>query len=790
MALETPDAAGMASLEKDLGTTNVQAQAVLDKINEIKALNEKAVGIQRELNEEAVKGYAKQRDDLAKLADQQKENIHQVKDHERKIKDATKVNEDLKKSAEGLVKIYSGFGATMKGAVEAVTSKFKDLGNILGSAMPIAAAKMRLELLQSLDDTSGGMLTAQKDTLAFQKGILQAGQSFGETFEGAGENISSFLQRWTDTVNTVKATPEEIRGVTEAFKNVMPIDEQTRNLSSLSRAHGNLKSTLTATNAALLISAAKGMDAGEAAQWMAKATTELGDTTEQAVTNFGKIAWAADKSGLGFNKVGASIMSAADSLKMWGGTVSGVTPLYKAFADSLAGTGRQGLTPQLLQSFVQGLQGMQFGARALLGLQAPGGAAKGALGAGLEMEAALEEGPAGMKKVSENLVGMLKQFGGGKVLTRQEAISDPAMQRNFMVQRQLLMQQMGLDQASANRTLEMLKNIDKSGLDVGGDTQDTLNSMLQSGEKTQEATQAALTKAMNEQALAVNNGTKEIVKAVGNLGKSFGVGGIIKTLEESLTRLVSGAPSMEKSMAEIRKLLGGLKEAVGFGKKEKDTTGASRKAAGEGETDKARQKRVSEKTMALAQNVKLGIGKSNNVLAKGGTENMLDNAPKQLAEVPKPVAATKLADVPKPKNEYLANLFANLESKKEEIRVDNEARRRALTSGGKLNELQARGQILIEKNKEKQTQEESTRNQMPQIGPPRLAINEGITATNATRNESLSLRQAGTAAESKTQEVILIPTIKQRGNILEVKLQIDQESINKGIHNAAANGQH
>jgi hypothetical protein len=336
----------------------------------------------------------------------------------------------------------------------------------------------------------------------------------------------------------------------------------------------------------------------------------------------------------------------------------------------------------------------------------------------------------------------------------------------------------------------MLKNIDKSGLDVGGDTQDTLNSMLQSGEKTQEATQAALTKAMNEQALAVNNGTKEIVKAVGNLGKSFGVGGIIKTLEESLTRLVSGAPSMEKSMAEIRKLLGGLKEAVGFGKKEKDTTGASRKAAGEGETDKARQKRVSEKTMALAQNVKLGIGKSNNVLAKGGTENMLDNAPKQLAEVPKPVAATKLADVPKPKNEYLANLFANLESKKEEIRVDNEARRRALTSGGKLNELQARGQILIEKNKEKQTQEESTRNQMPQIGPPRLAINEGITATNATRNESLSLRQAGTSAESKTQEVILIPTIKQRGNILEVKLQIDQESINKGIHNAAANGQH
>ena len=719
------------------------------------------LGSKLELNntESKIKSYRLMQDELQKV---------NVKSEEGKA-----VLSKVKKETSGILSVFASFGTTMTASVDAMKSKLGGLGKVLGSAMPMAAAKMRVEFLQTMDANTGGLLTAQKETLAFQKSISQAGQSFGQTFEKAHGNTRNFLKNWTDTVNTVKATPEEVNKVREAFKDVMPIQEQVRHLSSLKSAHSGLSSTISATNAALLVSAATGMDAGKAAQWMGQAITELGNTTEEAAQNFARISWAADKSGLGFEKVGQSIMSAADALKMWGGTVSGVAPVYKAFSDSLAGTGRQGLTPQLLQSFVSGLQGMQFGTRALLGLQAPGGGGKGAIGAGLQMEADLEKGPEGMKNIAANLSQTLKNFGGGKVVTREQALSDPALERNFMVQRQLLMQTMNLDQASANKTLAMLQSIDQNGLSAGGDTADQLDTLLKSGEKTNESTQDILQKAMNESVLATQNSTKDIVNAIkGALGGN--VGGFVKTLDGFITKLTGSSSTNESIKLATEGLAAAWNSAKGV------LTGS-----GTPNTDKQMAKKTkessSESDADRVERIKLKVMKQARTFASELNAELSNTAP---VKNERPISKTK-------QTQKQSVGVGKTVTREEANPLEKEFMvQRAPEERQKDGEVAARAQITTDKRK---TDEDVVRKQIQQMPAQKLDVSGAQAATKKTQSESLQLRQPGTQSElsNETKKVDFVFTVnKQKGNEFLLKVDIDQESMNKGIHNAHANGQH
>ncbi|MFA5023435.1 MAG: hypothetical protein WC523_00560 [Patescibacteria group bacterium] len=454
------------------------------------------------------------------------------------------------------------FGAVESSIVFALNNSKKvtqDLGKVLGASIPLAAAKMQQSMTNELNRLSSGMVEVEQELMNFNKDVLQAGMSFGTTFEEAQKDIEEFKMRYTESLQTIRATPEQLVSVQKAFKNLVSVEDQVKNIGSLTSSMTGLKGPVTSANAAILVSAATNTDAATTAGWLSKAMTELGASQTEAILNFGRISWATKGSGLGFEKVGESIMGATDMLKMWGGTVSSVTPLYKAFADSLSGTGQKGLTPQLLRSFVRGLEGMAFGTRALLGMQAPGGAAKGALGAGLDIEAALEEGPEGMKKVSESLIQTLKQFGGGeKILTREEARTDPALLNNFVIQRQLLMQTMNIDQATANKTLAMLQNIDKSGLDVGNNTASKLDELLGSGQRTQESTQSIMDKNLSliKQA-TINNGDK-IVDAIGDLAEDLGLSDFAQNMENILKKAAADPKSGTNIMSYANEIMGML----------------------------------------------------------------------------------------------------------------------------------------------------------------------------------------------------------------------------------------
>ena len=457
----------------------------------------------------------------------------------------------------------------MRDAAKHAMHDFDPIVKLIGAAGPFYAAKGFKSGLDSINSWSGGLADAQKTAMDFAKNIESMGVGMGKPFKDAEKDAKGYTQAYSDTMKTTRASKEVIASVQTAFKNMIDPAKQMDAMKTLKCGMGELKSSLNATNVAILTGAANNMDAGKAAGWMATSMTKLGASSETAALSMGKIGWAAKDSGLGFETVGDAIMQSADSLKMFGGTVNSVTPLYKSFAASLAGTGKQGLTPELLQSFVGGLRQMSLGARALMGMQMPGMAGKGALGAGLEMEAAMEDKTgAGMKKITESITATLKNFGGGKILTREEA-RQTGQEQQFLQQRGIIQQQLGIsDVGTANKMMEALQNIDKNGMDTGGDQVDALKDMMNSGEKINQTNQSLQDAADNAlQQATVQNG-KDIVGAIEKLGERMGLGPVIAAAKNEV---VSGFPD-----ADVTKLMNRAK-----GKKQESKGGEDKAGAGQ-----------------------------------------------------------------------------------------------------------------------------------------------------------------------------------------------------------------
>jgi hypothetical protein len=195
--------------------------------------------------------------------------------------------------------------------------------------------------------------------------------------------------------------------------------------------------------------------------------------------------------------------------------------MFKAFSRTLE-QGQKGLAPELLQKYTAGLQQMGFASRALIGMQLPGMEGKGALGAGLEMEAALEGGEEGTKKITQGLIDTIKKFGGGDVVTRKQAIENPALERSFMVQRGILKNMLKVDEATATKMMASLQDIDKNGIVGASDAEKSFSDLLQAGKDTQQATTDAITAAGNKAAEASLKGADIITASLGSILAKMG----------------------------------------------------------------------------------------------------------------------------------------------------------------------------------------------------------------------------------------------------------------------------
>lgn len=432
---------------------------------------------------------------------------------------------------------FDSIGMSGKKMKDFVIANFDDIADAAKSGAVMLGLTATKDMIDRFGDSTG-FNVIQKQIMDLDREVIRAGTAFGGSFREAQAATNSFRAELAHTIVDTRHTVEEVGKVRAGLKDAFGSSDQLTRLGNLSKAQDNIRSNLNLTNAALLLSTATGLSSEEVTKMMSKAHLELGENLEGSATMFGAIQLAADKSGMSFSKAAESIMNSTEALKMWGGTVGGVSPLFEAFTRTL-GDGQKGLAVDLLKQYTDGLAGMGLEMRALIGLQAPGGAGRGAIGAGLEMEAALEQGPEGTERVSENLINTIKQFTGGQVVTREEAIKNPAMERAFLIQRQLLKQMIGGNDASNTKMLALLKDIDSHGLQVGGDTESKLGEMLGTAEKTQDATTTTIAKAVNDQKAALLKHGEKVLEKLGNILTAIGMDKVVSAFQQTSSRVAT-----------------------------------------------------------------------------------------------------------------------------------------------------------------------------------------------------------------------------------------------------------
>ena len=583
-----------------------------------------------------------------------------------------KLNEIINSSFDKIEssKLMRGIAASAKYAYNVMGKSSKKVNQIIGSAGAIAWAQAQETAMKSANAMTGGMLDLQKNVMDLEKTALQMGVGFGQSFDQAQDGTGQFLNQFATMRGQLNASKEDLSSIGKAFKDNLSATHQIQAFGDLSKVNEKLGHGMNMTSAAFLVAKATGMETGTVAEWMGEMYTELGEDIDGAATSLGAIANVAEGSDLSFNKVGASIMKSASQLKMWGGTVKGVAPMFKAFSESLI-QGQKGLAPELLEKYASALESMDFSKRALMGLQMPSMQGKGAIGAGLEMEAAMEGGPEGMKKVSDGLLKTLKQFGGGQIVTRKQAIDNPALERSFMVQRGILKQMLGTNDAQGTKMLNAMQKMDKGNIEGAKDAEESLADLMKAGKDTQKSTTDAVTAAGNLTAeaslkaadniliglvgmLSELGGKKAVVSYNKMMKNVFGKGRIkMGDITKGVIDISSGRrPPKAKSQPDIVETkkykmdtVRGLKD---FRKRGEGSVGILQIAKDSGATKKQRRQLSQKMEETFIDNRKRGksIEKSSNAAKRTGLEfitamNKATIATKKYGDSVKPIALAK-----------------------------------------------------------------------------------------------------------------------------------------------------
>jgi hypothetical protein len=120
----------------------------------------------------------------------------------------------------------------------------------------------------------------------------------------------------------------------------------------------------------------------------------------------------------------------------------------------------QGIVEQVSSS----IAGMSIQHRAFIGMMSGMAQGRSALGGALQLELAMRT-PEGLQRHLQGLTSTLSQFGGGRIISLQEAGANPQLEAQFMVQRATLQKMTGIASTEQlNRILETMQKVETGGM--------------------------------------------------------------------------------------------------------------------------------------------------------------------------------------------------------------------------------------------------------------------------------------------------------------------------------------
>jgi len=503
---------------------------------------------------EGVKKYDDANKNLNKTLDKTKESLDGVKksadgtklskielaENAKKLKDeADKLNISLDGIKDRLANASEGaesLGRKIALKLTSSMSKYAEIAGVAGSKTIQSLVIPTNEAGAAVDHLFGkyGKLLAplkrvetylrslyQTQALARQAAILH-----GDSIDKANEFAGKYAQGLRKSALATGLTAKEIYGMNQTMKDVPgALAPTTRGLEDILGAQVRM---IQPSAALATTMKAFGMSAAEAGTFGREAFLSFNQTAEQTIKQMGFIAQASKETNAPMSVAREQIVSASKSLAIFGRGSSVAANMWTTFARTL----RESRVPlqnigQIVSNLTQGLANMSIQNRAFISMMSGLGRGATALGGGLQLELAMRS-PRGMQRNLQALTRSLSRFGGGRIITLQQAANDPRLEMQFMIQRQMLRKLTGVSgREQQNRILEVLRKVRQGGM-----------SQLEGSRALKDAFQAGRT--IQQKSLTALQRIEQLLRAaIGKRSDAIGAAAD-RTVAKSLDR-VSGA---------------------------------------------------------------------------------------------------------------------------------------------------------------------------------------------------------------------------------------------------------
>jgi len=429
----------------------------------------------------------------------------------------------------------------LQGVGDAVGGMFKRL---VGNIVPVLG--MTTQLGRRLADPLGTLGNYGKVLGPANQAIL----ALRTAQMTAREASALFGGTVKDTMAAATPYPQTLRRMASAFgittKQLDDMNKQARIVpGALIATRGEFKelgsiATASVQPTAVLATAMRGMgfSSSEAGRMAARSWTNFGQRIPETVRAMGKMAAAAEDTGVDTKTATEQIMRASNSLAIFGRGAASAATVWRTFTTAL----RSGGVPikeigGIVNQVTSGIAKMSVQQRAFVSMMGGRGGGRGALAGALRMELEMRQ-PGGMNRQLQDLTRTLSRFGGGRIITLEQAVRQPGMEQQFLLQRQML-GKLGIQGTAEqqNRILEVLNKVQSGGMSQVEGT-DAMKRAFDTGKSIQERSLTTLQR-MEQHLRAM----------VGGEGMDEGIEKIDEALREQPDR-VTGMGQIARGAAE------------------------------------------------------------------------------------------------------------------------------------------------------------------------------------------------------------------------------------------------
>jgi hypothetical protein len=388
-----------------------------------------------------------------------------------------------------------------------------------------------------------------KDMLTTQAVARRSYIALGDSVGDANRKTSQYLMNLRTTQAALGMTKQEQLAFNQAAM-IVPrvLDRASDSFLKTINMQGQMVQTSGVLQTALQRFRMTGAEAGQA---VTNAFLQSGLSAEQFADFLGQANAALRGTDIDAKTALTQMLNANAVMGILGDQASRSTSLWHEFATTLRSSGvAADQVGKIVSSVTENITNMSTQNRAFIGMMSGMFQGATALGGALRMELAMRS-PGGMEQNLEALTSTLARFGGGRIITLEQAANNPQLEMQFVLQRQML-QKLGVAGTAQqqNRILEVLQGVQRGGvsrMQGGRELRDVMNKgrniqeqLVTSIERVEQTLQTGLVRTANAH-------LGNIDKALEGFNRALGIGRTAAAGDEPISR--SGIGRVGRAMA-------------------------------------------------------------------------------------------------------------------------------------------------------------------------------------------------------------------------------------------------